>query len=149
MNPAFRLDGIYVRTINRQKEIEDYKPGFLERFAKTKIGNTWDRDHPVYEIIYFLPTNFNDYSSDFKGGYVFGITGEIQSLADWSLSRGLSNCDFDEVDFIDDTFSMENKELKVEGKFKEDPFRRVTIKVTDKIKNIYQVENYRFVQWLY
>lgn len=146
--PEFSVNGIYVRVVNCQNEIKDYNPSILERFSKTSSTNKWDRDHPVYEIVCFMQVGFDKKDPEFKGGYFFGMTGEIQNIADYYMSSGYTKGTFGNIEFHGKTFSMENNEMKINGILRPDYFHIMEIDIENKITGEIKSGHYRFVQWL-
>ena len=100
MKPPFKIEGIYARKMNPEKELVNYKQTKLGNIFNAAIGK---KEEAFYSIVSFKELyqkfTFKDDSKEkqFCAEYTFS-TGEIFSLADWFKRRHMSD-DYKDVIF--------------------------------------------------
>lgn len=115
LKPPFKTKGIYVRRIDPEKDIKNYKSTKLNKMWQIASGR---KNEHFYEIIWFAENYSLEAESSDKKKYCadFSImNGELLDLVDWQKDRGFSYADFENVQYDEKHFRFENETIAFSG----------------------------------
>lgn len=131
--PPFKVDGIYVSLMDREKDLND-KP--------TKLGKMWgaalgERDEHTYEILIFRQDD--KITGKFNANMIL-MTGELLSLAD--NNKHCYKFAYQDINFSGNVFQFEKEAVRFIG-FVEGDF--IKFSITNKARGISYRRIYRYI----